>query len=133
MKERTDYGNNKWSEDMDCRQAEALITPYIQDKLTTKELEEFLMHIENCKSCYEELEIYYTLLIGLQKLESGGNDSEKEMDRYDFKNELNRNLAARKQKVNQMRTFKMYYRLIMIASSVILTASVIVEIGRWFF
>ena len=46
---------------MTCKEAEQMVMPYINDELTDKELSSFLEHIGTCASCYEELEIYYTL------------------------------------------------------------------------
>ena len=46
---------------MTCREAERLVTPYIQDKLSGDELEAFLEHLEHCRNCQEELEIYFSL------------------------------------------------------------------------
>ncbi len=40
---------------MTCREAERLVTPYIQDKLSGDELEAFLEHLEHCRNCQEEL------------------------------------------------------------------------------
>ena len=45
---------------MDCKTAQSLVIPYINDQLSDEETEDFLEHIENCKECYEELEIHFT-------------------------------------------------------------------------
>ena len=44
---------------MDCRTAEGLVNRYIEHELSVNELEEFLEHVQNCPSCYEELETYF--------------------------------------------------------------------------
>ena len=44
---------------MDCRTAEGLVNRYIEHELPVNELEEFLEHVQNCPSCYEELETYF--------------------------------------------------------------------------
>ena len=49
---------------MTCREAERLVTPYIQDKLSGDELEAFLEHLEHCRNCQEELEIYFMVDVG---------------------------------------------------------------------
>ena len=53
---------------MTCREAERLVTPYIQDKLSGDELEAFLEHLEHCRNCQEELEIYFMVDVGLKQL-----------------------------------------------------------------
>lgn len=45
--------------------------PYIDEQLSEKELDDFLEHIQGCHSCREELEIYYTVYVGLRQLDSG--------------------------------------------------------------
>ena len=54
---------------MTCREAEKMIVPYIHDKLTIDELDEFLEHVESCDNCMEELEIHYMVDEGLKKLD----------------------------------------------------------------
>ncbi len=54
---------------MNCTKAQSLITPFINDKLSLKELESFIDHVQVCKSCREELEVYYTLLTAMKQLE----------------------------------------------------------------
>ena len=54
---------------MTCREAERLVTPYIQDKLSGDELEAFLEHLEHCRNCQEELEIYFMVDVGLKQLD----------------------------------------------------------------
>jgi len=52
-----------------CAEAEKLIVPYMEDKLSVTELEDFIEHIETCKNCREELEIHYMVDVGLKKLD----------------------------------------------------------------
>ncbi len=54
-----------------CREAEKMVMPYIDEELGEDDLDEFLEHIWSCDSCKEELEIYYTVSVGLRQLESG--------------------------------------------------------------
>lgn len=56
---------------MTCQEAERMVTPYIRDELTGKELEAFLGHLEGCKGCQEELEIYFMVDVGLRQLDNG--------------------------------------------------------------
>lgn len=56
---------------MTCREAEKLIMPFIDMKLDEEELESFLIHVSTCPDCREELEIYYTVSLGLRQLDSG--------------------------------------------------------------
>lgn len=56
---------------MDCLKAQTCITSYVEDELTGSDLKEFLIHIKDCPGCREELEIYYTLLVGTKQLDEG--------------------------------------------------------------
>lgn len=49
---------------MDCRTAEGMVSSYIKHDLPLNELEEFLDHVQNCSSCYDELETYFIVQIG---------------------------------------------------------------------
>lgn len=48
-----------------------MVMPFIDGHLDEKELESFLNHVHGCPACKEELEIYYTVSLGLRQLDSG--------------------------------------------------------------
>lgn len=56
---------------VDCLKAQTCITSYVEEELTGNELKDFLIHMEHCPNCREELEIYYTLLVGTKQLDEG--------------------------------------------------------------
>lgn len=58
---------------MNCNEAQALITKYVQDQLDLKTLEEFLHHVNNCPDCLEELEVYYIVFTGIKRLDNDEN------------------------------------------------------------
>ncbi len=61
---------------LSCKEAEKMVLPFINVQLGEDELEQFLNHIHTCPACREELEIYYTVYVGLRQLDfgSGGYD-----------------------------------------------------------
>lgn len=72
---------------MTCLEAQTKIMAFIDNKLSDEELYDFVKHIKNCKNCFEELEIYYTLLVGMKQLDNNENlsadfarDLEKKLD-----------------------------------------------------
>ena len=52
-----------------CREIEKMVMPYINHQLDETQLEQFLKHVKNCPACREELEIYYTVSVGLTLLD----------------------------------------------------------------
>ncbi len=60
---------------MDHLEAQSYIMPFIEGKLPESKQLEFVMHMKNCNSCHDELEIYYTLMTGMQILSDGTSPS----------------------------------------------------------
>ena len=54
---------------MNCQTAESMVNRYIEHDLSVNELEDFLNHVENCPSCYDELETYFIVHAAMQQLE----------------------------------------------------------------
>lgn len=50
-----------------------MIPAFLQDDLDSKELEQFIEHIEECPECKEELSIQFLVSEGLEQLEAGNN------------------------------------------------------------
>ena len=78
---------------MTCLRAQSLITPFINDELNIKDLEEFIGHVRSCKDCREELEVYYALLTAMQQLDEDRNLSD------DFNMELAEKLDRSQDKI----------------------------------
>jgi hypothetical protein len=70
-----------------------MITPFIEDKLCLKDMEIFLDHVNSCKNCREELEIYYALLTAMKQLDEDKNLS------GDFEQELVEKLEKAQEKI----------------------------------
>ena len=69
-------------------EAQSYIMPFIEGKVPDNKQEDFVIHMKNCSKCHEELEIYYTLLVGMKQLD---NHSEVAMDlNSDLEKELSR-------------------------------------------
>jgi hypothetical protein len=50
---------------------EKQIPAFLRDELSNRDLESFLDHIADCKSCQDELSIQYLVYAGMPKLETG--------------------------------------------------------------
>lgn len=84
---------------MTCQEAEHLVTPYINDRLSGDELEAFLKHIESCRNCQEELEIYFMVDVGLKQLDKGYGT-------FDIAGALERRIEESYSKVRRMWAFR---------------------------
>lgn len=60
---------------MNCQTAESMVTRYIEHDLSVDELEGFIDHVENCSSCYEELETYFIVHAAIKQLDEESKDS----------------------------------------------------------
>ena len=60
---------------MNCQTAESMVTRYIEHNLSVDELEGFIDHVENCPSCYDELETYFIVHAATQQLDEESKDS----------------------------------------------------------
>ncbi len=73
---------------------------FIDRKLPDDKAEDFVNHMMHCKSCREELEIYYTLIVGMRKLDCG-----EELPKS-FKTELDADLKRAIGRVRKVKRFK---------------------------
>ncbi len=85
---------------MTCLEAQTKIMAFIDNKLNDEELYAFVKHVKNCNNCAEELEIYYTMLVGMKQLDNNENLS------ADFKKELNTKLDNALNRINNTKRLK---------------------------
>lgn len=103
---------------MDCRTVQQKIMPYIERKLPDEEMEEFLDHVENCPSCNDELEVYFTIYYALQKLDSDDTES---FDMQEILKEDMEKMRNRLQKHESVRFIKKFlYVLLGMAIGIIM-------------
>lgn len=90
---------------MNCREAQSLIVPFIEDKLDDEQLEAFLEHIESCSECYDELEVYFIVFSGTRQLD------DKYDEISDFKGELKKYIERKKEKYHKKHKRALWARL----------------------
>jgi len=56
---------------MNCKEAEKMIPAFLVKQLNNRELNQFLLHVEDCPECMEELTIQYLVMIGTSLIEEG--------------------------------------------------------------
>jgi hypothetical protein len=109
---------------MTCSKAQSLITPFINDELDIKVLEEFISHVRTCKECREELEVYYALLTAMKQLDEDKNLSD------DFSLELSEKLERAQERVVHVKLA--YYRKKGILVLVILFLAIFFSLEHYF-
>ena len=65
---------------MECTELQKLFIPFIDDKISVSDLAAFLDHMDTCKECREEYDIYYTVIMGMRYLDERQNISEFKLD-----------------------------------------------------
>ena len=56
---------------MNCKEVEKMIPAFLVKQLKCRDLNQFLLHIEDCPECMEELTIQYLVMIGTSLIEEG--------------------------------------------------------------
>ncbi len=103
---------------MTCNKAQSMITPFINNKLRLKELEEFVDHIGTCPACREELEVYYALLTAMKQLDEDKNLSS------DFGLELDQKLNRTRERIFHAK-FTYYRKKVILIITILLLAFII--------
>ena len=83
---------------MECSEAQKLIRDYMYGQLPADKKEDFVSHIRSCRDCYEELDIYYMVEVGLNGLR------DDRLNNMDLKNRLEQELEDLETEVQQQRT-----------------------------
>ncbi|WP_394527108.1 anti-sigma factor family protein [Lacrimispora sp. JR3] len=109
---------------MTCKEAEGLVMPYIRDELTDDELKEFLEHMESCPSCRDELEIYFTVEVGIRQLDS-------ETGNYNIKGALEAAVEQSKQRIQAVKLIKIARYAVSTLSIMALIISVLLQCRIW--
>lgn len=110
---------------MTCKETERLITPYLNGALDEKKTREFIGHMKQCASCYEEMEITYMATTGLERLESGAS--------IDIAQEMQKILLQTEKYLNKRRRIR---NLGIVADTIAMVAVAVVllyQIGIWIF
>lgn len=85
---------------MNHLEAQSYIMPFIEGKLPENKNEDFFIHMNSCPKCREELEIYYTLIVGMKQIDN------KQEVATDFSADLDRNLKKLEHKYRGRRRIR---------------------------
>ena len=76
---------------MDCKTANRMIQPYINNELELEQAEGLLQHICSCEECKEELEVFFLVQKGIEQLEDPDSKN------YDIKGQFDENIRKTQQ------------------------------------
>ncbi len=82
--------------------------------------------MEGCPGCQEELEIYFTVEVGLKQLE-------EESGSYNIKGEMEASLEASRQKVRLARLFKIVYYAVDTLTALGIASTILLQLRIWIF
>lgn len=93
---------------MKCADALSKIDDYIANRLSSRELEEFLEHVKSCRECYDELEIHYIISVGTKYLE------EEDPKSYNIPCMLKEDLLEKEKMLKKRRELKIMFGVLML-------------------
>jgi len=107
---------------MKCADTEQYIQLYIDNELSGAGLRDFIKHVENCPTCYEEMEISYLVKEALLRLEDGTT--------FDLRGELENKLAVSQKCLRIHEGIIIWSRLLLMAALAVLLLSAVAAVIR---
>lgn len=107
-----------------CQEAERMVTPYINDNLSGEEVDAFLHHLETCKSCQEELEIYFMVDVGLKQLD-------RDSGAFDIAGALKERIEDSYARVGRLRTLKTLSYAVRTLAAMAVAVTVLLQFRIW--
>lgn len=112
---------------MDCREAQSLINQFIDDRMDDDTSRDFIKHIRHCPSCYDDLEVNYTVMAVIRLLEDGE-------EILDLPRQLNHKIEEKEAEIEQRHRSWMVRRIVAVLSCVagifIFSCILVLGIGR---
>ena len=109
---------------MTCIEAQAMITPFIQDNLNMEQMEEFLQHVNHCSACMEELEIYYAVLAAVRQL-----DADKDLP-DNYLEDLKKKLVKSAEQIRHAKRMKVRRRFMLLATILCFAVFSSIQLGE---
>ena len=105
---------------MNCKETERMIPLFLTNELNCRQLNQFLLHVEICSECMEELTIQYLVMTGTSMIEEGKS--------FNLRKALDELLLNSKTKVNKWKIFMLLSYFAEIITIVIMIIILIVVI-----
>lgn len=100
---------------MKCVKTQQMIRPYLDGVLSDRELEEFLDHVQNCKTCFGELEVYFSIYRTLNNVDEQGD--------YNYARKLRAKLRSSREYLHVRQRNKVIKVGVILAAEVTIAAS----------
>ncbi|MDO4620921.1 MAG: zf-HC2 domain-containing protein [Lachnospiraceae bacterium] len=97
---------------LDCRNAQKMIAPFLDDELDDHDCASFLNHVRSCPRCMEELETFFMITYALEYLDDESNRS------FDIKELLRERLYRSDRKLSRHQLFSFFLWMLIIALGV---------------
>ncbi len=119
----------------DCKYFQNLIHAFENDELPLKSRELFVEHLDKCKDCREEFEIYYLIEYGLNDTTINSNNIKYKsyMDVLDFKGVVERKLNDATQDIKDIKSMNNFMNLCLFSVEIIMILTIAVIIIILFF
>ena len=98
--------------EMECKEFKKLIPAFVSGSLEYKTLKSFLVHMDTCEECKEELAIQILITEAMVRLEDGGA--------FDLQEEINEHMLAAKKRIRMHDFFKVAMIILGIAAIIAL-------------
>ena len=103
---------------MNCSEFKKEMNNFIYNTIEDDVIEDFIAHYKSCKSCNEELEIYY-MVNKTFNMKSDDGQTVSMPDSYDFKKRLNSKIAYYEEKIYNRYKADFFFRLAVIGTELI--------------
>ncbi len=112
----------------ECKYFQNLIHAFENDKLPLKSRELFVEHLDNCKDCREEFEIYYLIEYGLNDtaINSDNIKYKPYIDVLDFKGAVENKLNDARQDIKDIKSMNNFMKLCLFSVEIIMILTIVV-------
>lgn len=111
---------------MDCKTANRMLVPFLEDSLTLEETDRFLKHMKECPGCREDLEIYYTVRTAID-----GMDRDR-LQTYDLKQQFELDMNRVTGRVRTSLFILRLHHILVTAACIGAGIAACLQITRWF-
>ncbi len=103
---------------MNCKETEKMIPLFLVKQLNSRTLNQFLLHLEECPECMEELTIQYLVMIGSSLIEEGKS--------FNLRKSLNELLSEARAKVKRWKILTFLSYIVEIITIIVMAIIIIV-------